>query len=77
MNQLVELFSKWEMQLVDTVRKEVGVQIESEFQTWKVITDQIEDRIAQCEAEITSRIEPEHTRADACGLKWRLAMFEL
>ena len=69
MNQLVELFSKWEMQLVDTVRKEVGVQIESEFQTWKVITDQIEDRIAQCEAEITSRIEPEHTRADACGLK--------
>jgi len=56
------------MQLVDTVRKEVGVQIESEFQTWKVITNQIEDRIAQCEAKITSRIEPEHTRADACGL---------
>jgi len=39
-----------------------------EFHTWKIITNQIEDRIAQCEAKITSRIEPEHTRANACGL---------
>jgi len=69
MNQLVELFSKWEMQLVDAVRKEVGVQIESEFQNWKVITNQIEDRITQCEAKIALRVEAEHTRTDICGLK--------
>jgi len=68
MNQLVELFSKWEMQLVDVVRKEVGVQIESEFQNLKVITNQIEDRIAQCEAKIALRIEADHNREDICGL---------
>ena len=68
MNQLVELFSKWEMQLVDTVRKEVGVQMESEFQNWKVITNQIEDRITQCEAKISLRVDAEHTRTDFCGL---------
>jgi len=68
MNQLVELFSKWKMQLVHAVRKEVGVQFESEFQNWKVITSQIEDRITQCEAKIAFRIEAEHTRTDICAL---------
>jgi len=62
LDRVLELFSKWEMQLVDTVRKGVGVQIESEFQNWKVITNQIEDRITQSEAKIALRIEPEHTK---------------
>jgi len=38
MNQLVESFSKWETQLVDTVRKEVGVQLEPQLQGWKDMT---------------------------------------
>jgi len=53
---------------VDTVRKEVGVQLESQLQGWKDTTKQLEQRIVLCETNMVTRSVSEHAKADACGL---------